>query len=160
MNDTEDFEIYLSRFPTKLHNYLLCSKRKDFFIAKNVFQYKDRIVFRGLHQKDMICDDDFVCNLEEAELYHRNISSHREPSMEMYGVSVNEDINQVRTSLHIPNKSRPAMGIAKGRMQSKYGPADFVVREGIPATHHNWYIYEDSISAVVNSFEVVDLSSI
>lgn len=75
--------------------------------------------------------------------------------MEIYAVSVNEDKQQLITAMHLPNKERQILGIAKGEMRKEYGPADFP--DG--RTHHNWYIFEDKIEEVMTLFSVEPIES-
>lgn len=142
-------EEYLTRFPTKLRQLLSIDKEYKRFLSKVSFEYADINVYRGIHRADCVMNDDFVGNLDEAELYKRKV---RKKTLEMCAVSVNEDKQQLITALHIPNKDRPMMGIARGVMKMQYGPADF--EQG--KTHHNWYLYEDQINNVVGEFEIVD----
>lgn len=142
---------YLSRFPTKLRQMLSCNEKQEKFVSKVQFEYADTDVYRGIHRADCVNRDDFLGNLDEAELYQRKV---RKETLEMCAVSVNEDRQQLLTALHIPNKGRPMLGIARGVMKKQYGPADFVAGK----THHNWYLFEDRIDTVTKEFIVTDLT--
>ncbi|MCM1218369.1 MAG: hypothetical protein NC548_28110 [Lachnospiraceae bacterium] len=149
--DKRQPEAYLSRFPSKLRQILSDDSKHKRFLDKVCFEYADIDVYRGIHRADCVKDDDFLGNLEEAELYGRRV---RKETLEMCAVSVNEDKQQLITALHIPNKERPTLGIAKGVMRMQYGPADFVQGK----THHNWYLYVDQISNAAREFKLVDLT--
>lgn len=140
-------EEYLSRFPNKLKEILHNPKFRDKFIETAVQDYAPVVpVYRALHREKEIDRDDFVCNVEEYELYGRK--PHKRQSLDIYSISVNEDKQQLITSMHIPNKERKILGIAKGEMKKEYGPADF---KGY-ATHHNWYLFEDKVDEVMELF--------
>ena len=154
MNETKVTEEYLSLFPTRLHNILKIERNRRKFINNVCDEFDDVVVYRGLHRADLIHEDDFIGNLDEAELYGR---SNRKETIEMCAVSVNEDKQQIITALSIPNQNRPALGIAKGLMKAEYGPADFKEVEGVKKTHHNWYLFEDKIKDVVMEFTLVNI---
>lgn len=143
-------ESYIKRFPTKLHDMLSYPETRKRFEKSVVWEYEDVIVYRGLHRSDKVERDDFLGNLDEAEIYNRPV---RRATLKMCGISVNEDPRQIIKALHIPNKNRPAMGIAKGWMKCECGPADF--EEG--KTHHNWYLYEDKIADAVEIFHAEEV---
>lgn len=143
-------EGYLSRFPTKLCQILSDSRNQKRFMSKVRFDYADTYVYRGIHRADCVHEDDFLGNLDEAELYHRRV---RKETLEMCAVSVNEDKQQLITALHIPNGNRPMLGIAKGVMSKRDGPADFIPGK----THHNWYLFEDQISNVARRFVLEEI---
>lgn len=154
MTEDEFTKDYLSKFPTILRNaFETNSKYKKRFLNRVETEYEDLTVYRALHRSDAIMDDDFICNIEEAKKYNR---TYRRESLELYAISVNEDPSQIIKALSIPNVSRPALGIAKGKMKSDYGPADFVGN----ATHHNWYLYEQKIPLLKDEFEIVDIDSL
>lgn len=148
----DPLEEYIKRFPTKLHKILEDSDKRTRFFESISEKYEDIVVYRGLHREDKIDRDDFLGNLDEAELYNRSV---RKATFKMCGVSVNEDPKQIIKSLHIPNKKRPALGIAKGIMKCQYGPADFT-----DGTHHNWYLFEDKIDLASSEFEVIEVNKI
>lgn len=110
-------------------------------------------VYRALHRENEINKDDFLNNVEEYRLYNR--PPHKRQSLEIYAVSVNEDKQQLITAMHLPNKERQILGIAKGEMRKECGPADFP--DG--RTHHNWYIFEDKIEEVMTLFNVEPIES-
>ena len=149
-NITED---YLSNFPTKLRNALDNPKYKKRFIATVSNEYCERFpVYRAIHRKDEVHEDDFISNIEEAELYCR--PPYKRESLELHAVSVNEDPQQIITSLDIPNEGRPALGIAVGAMKKEYGPADFKDQK----THHNWYLFDGRNKILKDEFKVEELS--
>lgn len=141
---------YLDRFPTKLRQILSDSRNQEKFLSNVSFEYADIDVYRGIHRADCVKSDDFLGNLDEAELYNRTV---RKRTLEMCAVSVNEDKQQLMTALHIPDVGRPMLGIARGVMRQQYGPADF--KQG--KTHHNWYLFEDQMEFVVSEFVAEDL---
>ena len=67
-----------------------------------------------------------------------------------FGISFNEDIDELKTGLHFPNARYK--GIAEGALQAAFGPADF--KRG--KTHHNWYIFEACLPSVAAEFRVID----
>lgn len=153
MREEQLTEEYLSRFPTKLHSTLEIEKFRNRFLSKVLDVYPQTVVYRGIHRKDAVCTDDFLSNVDEAELYGR---SAPRPSLEANAVSVNEDPQQIITALHIPNPSRPMLGVAKGVMRSDFGPADFSSFDGTPVTHHNWYLFQDKVQDAVETFAAID----
>lgn len=142
---------YIKRFPTKLHNMLLNPEIRGRFEESMVWEYEDVAVYRGLHRADEIKLDDFLGNLDEAEIYNIPV---RRATLKMCAVSVNEDPKQIIKALHIPNHKRPALGIAKGYMRCTCDPADF--EDG--KTHHNWYLYKDKIEDAAKSFQVEEFN--
>lgn len=78
------------------------------------------------------------------------LHADRSKNIQSFGISVNEDIDELKTGLHFPNVRYK--GIAQGVLQSTFGPADF--KRG--KTHHNWYIFEDCLSSVAIEFRVVE----
>ena len=148
-------EEYLSRFPTKLHSVLEIEKFRNRFLSRVVDDYPQTTVYRGIHRKDSVCADDFLSNVDEAECYGRRPPRQ---SLEANAVSVNEDPQQIITALHIPDASRPMLGVAKGVMRSDFGPADFSSFDGVPVTHHNWYLFQDKVQEAVGTFSAIDLS--
>lgn len=146
---TED---YLANFPTKLRGALENPKYRKRFIATVSDEYSAvSPVYRAIHRKDIVDEDDFISNIEEAELYGR--SPYRRESLELHAVSVNEDPQQIITALDIPNVGRPALGIAIGTMKKEYGPADFKDMK----THHNWYLFNEKKKILKDEFKVEDL---
>lgn len=144
---------YLSRFPTILQKALGESKHKERFLKTVSDEYADVTpVYRAIHRENAICEDDFICNMEEAERYGK--TPCRRPKVEHYGVSVNEDKEQLIAAMHIPNEKTSWLGIASGVMKKEYGPADFVGEK----THHNWYLFNDSIENVMEMFQVEEIS--
>ena len=107
----------------------------------------------GIHRENKIERDDFLGNLDEAELYDRPV---RKPTFQMCGVSVNEDPMQLIKALHIPNPGRPTLGIVRGIMKCQYGPADF--QEG--KTHHNWYLFKDKIDSASSEFKIIEVDEL
>lgn len=150
MTEDELTEEYLERFPTRLKNALEIPKHRRRFINRAKDQYAPVPVYRGIRRADSIGEDDFISIEEEAA---RKGKTRRASTIEAHSVSVNEDPREVIKSLSIPNKGRPAMGIAKGMMKMEYGPADFL--EG--RTHHNWYIFKDKAVLLKDEFEVCAL---
>ncbi|WP_443638862.1 hypothetical protein [Blautia sp.] len=149
----EASEEYIKRFPTKLHEMLKDSRVRDKFFKSISKEYADIIVYRGIHRENRIERDDFLGNLDEAELYDRPV---RKSTFQMCGVSVNEDPMQLIKALHIPNPGRPTLGIVRGIMKCKYGPADF--QEG--KTHHNWYLFEDKIDSASSEFKIIEVDEL
>lgn len=149
----EASEEYIKRFPTKLHEMLKDSRVRDKFFKSISKEYADIIVYRGIHRENRIERDDFLGNLDEAELYDRPV---RKPTFRMCGVSVNEDPMQLIKALHIPNPGRPTLGIVRGTMKCQYGPADF--QEG--KTHHNWYLFEDKIDSASSEFKIIEVNEL
>lgn len=149
----EASEEYIKRFPTKLHEMLKDSRVRDKFFKSISKEYADIIVYRGIHRENKIERDDFLGNLDEAELYDRPV---RKPTFQMCGVSVNEDPMQLIKALHIPNPGRPTLGIVRGIMKCQYGPADF--QEG--KTHHNWYLFKDKIDSASSEFKIIEVDEL
>ena len=143
---------YLAKFPFSLQEALTNEKHKKRFLRNTSDDYVDTTVYRGLHRADEINTDDFLNNVDEAELYNRK---HPMENIENYAISVNEDPLSLIKSLSIPNIKRPMLGIAKGIMKKECGPADF--RDGKP--HHNWFIFQSEIETVKNNFIVQSLES-
>lgn len=129
------------------------SRVRDKFFKSISKEYADIIVYRGIHRENRIERDDFLGNLDEAELYDRPV---RKSTFQMCGVSVNEDPMQLIKALHIPNPGRPTLGIVRGIMKCQYGPADF--QEG--KTHHNWYLFEDKIDSASNEFKIIEVDEL
>lgn len=145
---------YLAKFPTILRKTLEENpKHRRRFLNRVQTEYEDLTVFRAIHRADSIEDDDFLCNMEEAQIYDRE---YKRKSLELYGISVNEDPMQIVKSLSIPNVRHPALAVAKGKMKKDYGPADFV--EG--ATHHNWYLFAEKIPLLKNEFQMIGLNEV
>lgn len=69
----EASEEYIKRFPTKLHEMLKDSRVRDKFFKSISKEYADIIVYRGIHRENRIERDDFLENLDEAELYDRPV---------------------------------------------------------------------------------------
>lgn len=149
----EASEEYIKRFPTKLHEMLKDSRVRDKFFKSISKEYADIIVYRGIHRENKMERDDFLGNLDEAELYDRPV---RKPTFQMCGVSVNEDPMQLIKALHIPNPGRPTLGIVRGIMKCQYGPADF--QEG--KTHHNWYLFKDKIDSASSEFKIIEVDEL
>lgn len=149
----EASEEYIKRFPIKLHEMLKDSRVRDKFFKSISKEYADIIVYRGIHRENRIERDDFLGNLDEAELYDRPV---RKSTFQMCGVSVNEDPMQLIKALHIPNPGRPTLGIVRGIMKCQYGPADF--QEG--KTHHNWYLFEDKIDSASSEFKIIEVDEL
>lgn len=142
-------EEYLSKFPTILQTALNENPQyKTRFLKKVHLEYEDIKVFRAIHRADEIHDDDFLCNIEEAKIYRNHM--YRRRSLELYAISVNEDPYSIIKSLSIPNAERPALAIAEGLMQKKYGPSDYSKEK----VHHNWYLYNDAIPLMKDKFKL------
>ena len=154
MNEQHLTDEYLARFPGTLREALSKDKFKRKFVRYAEENYEPVVpVYRALHRENEINKDDFLNNVEEYRLYKR--SPHKRQSLEIYAVSVNEDKQQLIPAMHLPNKARQILGIAKGEMRKEYGPADFLDRR----PHHNWYIFEDKIEEVMTLFNVEPIES-
>lgn len=142
---------YLSRFPTRLRKCLSDKQNREVFCNELYNMYEDVDVYRGIHQNDAIKLQDFMGNIDTSEFYG---VKHNYPNVPgSHSVSVNEDVRMLIKSTRIPNARTKLIGIAKGKMKSKYGPATF--RKGKP--HHDWYIFESCIGSVVEEFSVQDM---
>ena len=141
---------YLSRFPTKFIEYLNEKDHYDRFISSVNFDYEDVVVYRGIHRNDILSADDFLNNIETAEVF--NLKSTPNRSLEMFGVSVNEELKDIEFQLKIPNKKLKLVAIAKGKMSCKYGPASF--DEDRP--HHNWYLFDGVVDSVASEFTIIE----
>lgn len=150
MTDELLTEEYLSRFPTLLHDVLKNNpKHRTRFLNRIKEDYPPVKVYRGIHRNNLLDDDDFICNVEEAKKYggyYKNIK------IEHYAISVNEDPAPIIKSLSIPNVRHPWLGLAEGVMECEHGPADLVGE----ATHHNWFLYESSIPLMKTKFHITD----
>lgn len=63
-------EEYLSKFPTILCEALKSSdKYRNRFMKRVKTEYAPIKVYRGIHKDNILEDDDFICNIEEAEKY-------------------------------------------------------------------------------------------
>lgn len=151
MDRSELTDEYLSKFPDTL---VACIKSKDKhvnqFLDNLEGKFEDTIVYRGIHREDLVHEDDFLGNYEEAQLYKRNLTPN---SVKYHAVSVFDDCAMLKKSLIIPNPERPMMAIAYGKMRCEFGPATF--KKGDP--HHNWYIFKDCPASVANEFEILKL---
>ena len=146
-------EEYLASFPTKLRYALTNPKYFKRFVSTVCDEYDELLpVYRAIHRESEVHEDDFISNIEEAELYHR--PPYRRENLELHAISVNEDPQQIITALDIPNARRPVLGIAVGSMNKEYGPADF--KDG--KTHHNWYLFNQMNKILKDEFKVEDLS--
>lgn len=112
-------------------------------------EYEEVKVFRAVHRADCLDDDDFICNVEEAELYKWKIRGVR---LQHYAISVNEDIEQLIKAVRFPNARHPWLGIAEGFMKKEYGPADFIEDN----THHNWYLFQEAIPKQKWEFKLIN----
>lgn len=149
MDRIELTDEYLSKFPDTL---VSCIKSKDKHIKRFLKyledKYDDIIVYRAVHHKDFVCEDDFLGNYESAIKLKKRLPD----SVELHGVSVFDDYAMLNKSLKIPSPDGSLLAIAFGKMRCKFGPATF--EKGNP--HHNWYIFKDCLSVVASEFEILN----
>lgn len=149
MNRSELTNEYLDKFPNTL---VSCIKSKDKhvkqFLDNLEDQYEDTTVYRGIHRKDLVHEDDFLGNYEEAMLYSKNLPYN---SVAQHAVSVFDDCAMLNKALTIPNPGRPLMAIASGKMRFIYGPATFEKDK----PHHNWYIFKGYPALVAKEFKIL-----
>ena len=107
-------------------------------------------VYRAVKNSDSFSGDDFMPVPEERKMTAEKIAARLERdkkfTIESFGVSVNEDVDNMIASVKYPSERHK--GILKGIIKCKNGIADF--EEG--KTHHNWYIFQDKMNDVVQSF--------
>jgi len=146
----------ITRFPYRTRFYLETYKNEKPLLDDEVYlNYEDVEVYRGLISKDFIDENDFKSKPDQSAFSDEYIIKRHDKDpgfrIEWFGVSVNENIDEMKCSLKFPN--RHIKGIAKGLMKSKHGPADFKKEK----THHNWYIFEKEEKNVIDSFEVLNV---
>lgn len=137
-------EEYLSRFPSKMRNCLKIESQFEWFVSTIKTDYEPIKVYRLVHNADCINEDDFLDNVRNNE--KRGLKPRRENLIINHAVSVNEDKDQMLSTLKFPSKEWK--GIAIGQMIDKYGPADFIEN----ATHHNWYLFDGANKDVYKNF--------
>ena len=149
-----EFDEYVKRFPINLRNALSIPKHKDRFNRLAIFEYEDIDVYRAIKDNRYIDSNDFQSSfdlkfgtIDDINMLETVIKNNN-CNIDTFSISVNEDIDSLKKSLKFPNKRYN--GIAEGKMRCKYGPADFT-----GTTHHNWYIYSDSLSSVIKDFKIV-----
>lgn len=144
-------EEYIKRFPTRLRNCLQKESNIEKFCKDLYDDFEDILVYRGIHSIDNITKEDFMGNIDTAE--HYKIEHHYGDVPASHSVSVNVDKKMLIKSTSIPSKEKKLIGIARGIMSSKYGPATFEKDK----PHHNWYLFENCNEDVAKGFSICRL---
>lgn len=148
MTEEELLDECLSMFPTVFREALTDKPNlRSRFVKKVQKEYIELPVYRALCYEDSIIERDFLSHNELAMLGLRNGKMN---DLDWYSVSVNEDKEQLINCLDIPSEEKQIRGIAKGVMKCECGPADFNNNR----THHNWYLYDGVIPALVEQFKI------
>ena len=148
----EQDERRISRLPKQLLNCLENEDKKGAFIDEVKFCYEDVLVYRGISEVDKISKNDFLGNVETNQL-KRKKPRYKINDYRNHGVSVNENLQELKKALKFPNSN--IHGVACGKMRCCYGPADF--KQG--KHHHNWYLFDGANASVANEFRVLDIVS-
>ena len=153
----EDLKTYIKRFPTSTQ---LALKNEDYvvdFITNTRVNYSTITVYRAVKREDFFDGNDFLSIIEskirmrkiKPEKIETMINKNKVWNIYWFGTSVNEDIEELKNALKYPFGRHK--GIVKGLMTKENGLADFIKNN----THHNWYIFQDRMNEVVNSFEYI-----
>ena len=139
MMTIEEFNKYIQRFPKSTQYALSHEPSKTAFLSSVKTCYEPVKVYRAVKNSDSFSGDDF-------EKIAERLKRDKKFTIESFGVSVNEDVDNMIASVKYPSERHK--GILMGMMNCKNGVADF--EEG--KTHHNWYIFQDRMDDVIGSF--------
>jgi len=148
MNELEKRE-YLSRFPKNFKDYLSEKNHLNRFLSNVDFDFVERVVYRGVHDRNELTQEDFMNNIDSSRYYE--LETKPERTLENFGVSVNEEIKALELQMRFPNKRLKLVAIARGMMNCELGPA--TIDEDRP--HHNWFLYDGNSNNLVTAFEIV-----
>ena len=152
MNETD--EEYLKRFPSSLRNYLDNEDSLRTFKSEVKKEYQDVIVYRAIGDPVEVKSSDFLGNVEKRQLDGQKCSRRIVNDFHYHSVTVNESCSELIKATHFPNSH--IKGIAKGKMQCAYGPADFEPHRG----HHNWYLFNGMNEVVCRLFKPINTNTI
>lgn len=148
----EELNKYIQRFPKRTQQALsILQERNTKDILLNARAcYEPIEVYRAVKSSDNISSDDFISMPEQRNMDLEKIAirlkKDKNFTIESFGVSVNENLDEMIASVKYPSERHK--GILKGIMKCENGIADF--EQG--KTHHNWYIFQDKMNDVVQSF--------
>ena len=152
----EEFNVYIKRFPKMVQQALDNDRYKGDIVLQDIKDnFQPVTVYRAVKNQGKLDNDDFLSNFEYGLKYGKissnniakNIAKNKIWEIGWFAVSVNENIEELKTALKFP--SERYKGIAKGLMIKESGLADF--REN--TTHHNWYIFKDKKDDIINYFK-------
>ena len=139
----------IDKFPSRLKEYLLKEKNKDFFNSISL-TYDKVCVYRGVRSTVTLSPNDFLSNIDD--FFCLGFGSSPKDEVGNYGVSVNENLDMLKKALGFPNARKGIKGIAKGFMECQYGPATFEGKH----PHHNWFLFEKANIDVAEKFEILE----
>lgn len=144
---------YMQRFPISTRQALENDKIRSDFLNSVQIVFEPIKVYRAVKCISDFSVNDFISIPDEREMTPEQIANRVKKDKNLragfFGVSVNEDINEMIVSLKFPNARHG--NILCGEMRYENGIADFEDGE----THHNWYIFRDKINEVLKSFHFI-----
>lgn len=140
----------MKRFPKILRKCLDDPEARQKFSEEVETEFDEIKVYRAVGRHNEISASDFLGNIEKRIQDGEKCPEKRVRDFHWHSVSVNESMRELIKATHFPNQH--IHGIAEGKMQCQYGPADF----SEDGRHHNWYLFEGMNAVVCRKFYPVE----